>query len=89
MSENPPQTRHLVSKAFSTATLKEGLALVDQQQIKEEQIEADIKVGTLMRFCSVLSVPYRSLLSLCTESQSAPVQGSCCGIDGAYKGCFD
>ena len=41
------QTRHLLSKAFSTATLQEALSSVDRQQVKEEQIDADIKVGTL------------------------------------------
>ena len=54
--EAPPQTRHLVSKAFSTATLQEELSLVDQQQVKEELIDADIKVGTLAGLCLVPSV---------------------------------
>ena len=55
-SEAQPQTRHLVSKAFSTATLQEGLSLVDHQQIKEEMIDADIKVGPLTGFLLVPSV---------------------------------
>ncbi|CAE7930987.1 unnamed protein product [Symbiodinium necroappetens] len=43
----PPKSalakRHLLSKAFSTATLQEALSSVDRQQVKEEQLDAGIK----------------------------------------------
>ena len=83
MSEAAPETRHLVSKAFSTATLQEALSLVDQQQVKEEQIDADIKVGTLT---GVLfgSFGILKIAAEPTESQSVVVQDYFCGILDAW-----
>ena len=45
MSEGDQQTRTLPSKAFSSASLTEGLKLVDEQQVKEEFPDvADIEI---------------------------------------------
>ena len=41
---DPKQPMHLVSRAFSSATVEEALSLVELQQVKEELVHAEIEV---------------------------------------------